>query len=467
MIQNSNFNPRNLTIRYLVALGLVALLTIGGQLLLQAVFAQEATDARVVNLAGRQRMLSQNIAKNTYAYFDARDDAARAEVSSTLAALLETWTQSQRGLERGDAELGLPGNNSPEVQAQFDDLTPYFQAIVNAASCLAGTAEATVCTSQPRTYLEVVRSNEQRFLNGMNDIVFQYDQEASARVEQTRLLELGLLGATLLVLVVEALFVFRPATQRIVTTIRHLTQSQEQLQKALMEIQQRERDLQTVTDVTMQISTILDMGRVLQEVSDLAKERLGLYHSHVYLLSDDAKLLTLAAGAGAVGRQMVAEKRTIEFENPQSIVATAARTRKSVVVDDTKLSPTFLPHRLLPDTRSELAVPLIARGNVVGVLDVQSDKQNFFDTREQELIEVLAAQVAVAISNARLYTEAERTSRYERAIGRIERGMQGANSMEEIMQMTVRELGKALRVPYTAIELAPGADGTQKPSERG
>jgi putative methionine-R-sulfoxide reductase with GAF domain len=467
MIQSSNFNPRNLTIRYLVALGLVALLAIGGQVLLQAVFAQQASDARVVNLAGRQRMLSQNIAKNTYAYFDARDDAARAQVAATLASLLETWTQAQRGLERGDAELGLPGNNSPEVQAQFDALTPYYQAMVNAVSCLAGTAEPTLCTSQPRTYLEVVRSNEQRFLQGMDEIVFQLDREATTRVEETRVLELALLGATLLVLVVEGLFVFRPATQRIVSTIRDLTQSQEQLQKALVDVQQRERDLQTVADVTTQISTILDMGRVLQEVSDLTKERLGLYHSHVYLLDDESKLLTLTAGAGAVGRQMVAEKRVIDFDNPQSIVATAARTRKSVVVNDTKLSPTFLPHRLLPDTRAELAVPLIARGNVVGVLDVQSDKQNYFDAREQELIEVLAAQVAVAISNARLYTEAERTSRYERAIGRIERNVAGANSMEEIMQLTVRELGKALRVPYTAIELAPNADGSQKPTEGG
>jgi sigma-B regulation protein RsbU (phosphoserine phosphatase) len=124
-----------------------------------------------------------------------------------------------------------------------------------------------------------------------------------------------------------------------------------------------------------------------------------------------------------------------------------------VIVDDVRQSPTFLAHKLLPDTRSEMAVPLVARGQLLGVLDVQSDKVGYFDENALATFDLMAGQISAAISNAQLYATAERTSRHERALGQIDRSIQSANSMDEILQATVRELGKALRVPYTAIEL--------------
>ncbi len=213
------------------------------------------------------------------------------------------------------------------------------------------------------------------------------------------------------------------------------------------------RDLQTVADVNAQISSVLDEQRLLQDVVDLTKERFRLYHAHIYLLDPTGRALTLASGAGHVGRQMVSEVRTIQLNNQQSIVANAARTRKGVIINDVSESKTFLPHPLLPDTESELAVPLVARGQLIGVLDVQSSQVGFFTQDMLSVIELLAGQIAVAISNARLYENAERSSRHERALGNIDRKIQDAVDMDEILQVTVRELGKALRVPYTAIEL--------------
>ncbi len=157
---------------------------------------------------------------------------------------------------------------------------------------------------------------------------------------------------------------------------------------------------------------------------------------------------------------MVAEKRSIALDNTNSIVATAARSRKGVIVNDVRQSPTFLPHRLLPDTRSELAAPLVARGELIGVIDVQSDVVDFFTASKYSIVELMADQIAVAISNARLYEISERVSRRERALGAIDRKIQGAVGMDDILQTTVRELGKALRVPYTAIELQLTPDGT-------
>jgi GAF domain-containing protein/HAMP domain-containing protein len=232
------------------------------------------------------------------------------------------------------------------------------------------------------------------------------------------------------------------------------------IHQTLNAVDSRNRDLQTVADVNAQISTILNADRLLQDVVDLTKERFRLYHSHIYLLNDEANSLVLSAGAGHVGRQMVTAGRSISIDHAQSIVARAAATRKPLTVQDVTQSPTFLPHPLLPDTHSELAVPLVARGELLGVLDVQSDQDHYFGEDMVGVITLLGAQLAAALSNARLYEAAERTSRHERALGSIERNIQNAADIDEILQTTVRELGKALRVPHTAIELK--VDGAQK-----
>ena len=79
-------------------------------------------------------------------------------------------------------------------------------------------------------------------------------------------------------------------------------------------------------------------------------------------------------------------------------------------------------------------MPLVARGQLLGVLDVQSDKAGFFTQDMLSVIQLLAGQVAVAISNARLYENAERSSRHERALGNIDRKIQDAVDMDEILR---------------------------------
>ena len=226
------------------------------------------------------------------------------------------------------------------------------------------------------------------------------------------------------------------------------------IRRTLEYLQARSRDLQAVADVNDQISTVLDLNRLLQDVADLTKERFGLYHAHIYAYDAAQERLVLTSGAGHVGRQMVAEERIIPLKTRESIVAQAARTHQTVIIGDVHSSETFLPHPLLPNTRSELATVLVARGELLGVLDVQSDKVEFFNSEVAEVLELMAGQIASAISNARLYTAAERASRFEQAIGRLDRHLQAAVDIDDILQTTVRELGKALRVSNTTIELS-------------
>lgn len=143
-----------------------------------------------------------------------------------------------------------------------------------------------------------------------------------------------------------------------------------------------------------------------------------------------------------------------------SLVARAAREKLPVISDDVTQEAGFLANPLLPRTRSEAAFPLAVGERVLGVLDAQSDQQARFDTNMQAVLSTLAGQIAVAIDNARLFSAVERASRHEHALSTITQQIQSATNLDEVLQTTARELGKALNVPHTAIELQlqPGSE---------
>jgi signal transduction histidine kinase len=162
--------------------------------------------------------------------------------------------------------------------------------------------------------------------------------------------------------------------------------------------------LRAVSDVGVTAAATLDVDRLLAAAADLTKENFGLYHTHIYLLDEARTMLVLRAGAGQIGRQMVREGRHIPID-ATSIVARAARERAVILVDDTRQSTDFLPHPLLPNTRSELAVPLIIGDRLLGVLDVQSDRAGRFQPDDRQVYTILAAQLAVATQNAHYFAE--------------------------------------------------------------
>jgi PAS domain S-box-containing protein len=189
--------------------------------------------------------------------------------------------------------------------------------------------------------------------------------------------------------------------------------------RAELEIQKRATDLKTVAEVSTAASTILETDRLLQAVVDLTKSNFNLYHAHIYLINEAGDTLTLAAGAGEVGRQMTAQGWQIPLNRERSLVAQAARNRQGVVANDVRAEPDYMPNPLLPDTRSELAVPLIMGDKVLGVLDVQSDRIGRFMPEDITIQSTLAAQVATALENARLFEEVKLTAERLQEVDRL------------------------------------------------
>ncbi len=173
----------------------------------------------------------------------------------------------------------------------------------------------------------------------------------------------------------------------------------------------RAEQLAMVSEVSAAISTILSPDEMLQKVVDLTKERFHLYHAHVYLLNEAGDTLVLTKGSGEVGHQMEAERRSISMRAEQSLVAQTARNRVGTIVNDVQQDPAFLPHPLLPNTCSELAVPIVLGDTLMGVLDVQGDQVDQFTQESIRVLSTLASQVAVALQNARQYTRVQESER--------------------------------------------------------
>jgi diguanylate cyclase (GGDEF)-like protein len=207
----AEFTANRMRARYIVALSLIALLTIVSQWVIQYSLADQEYDSRVVNIAGRQRMLSQKITKTGLYLREAQTDDERRAVREQLREALALWQQSHLGLQDGDSSLGLPGHSSPEISALFRNVQPHYAAMVSAAERIVAEPEIT-----PHLIAAVgeLRQHEPSFLAGMDAIVFRYDSEAKHKVDHARYLELGLATLTLIVLALEARLIFAPAVRR-------------------------------------------------------------------------------------------------------------------------------------------------------------------------------------------------------------------------------------------------------------
>ncbi len=169
----------------------------------------------------------------------------------------------------------------------------------------------------------------------------------------------------------------------------------------------RTQRLKIVATLSERLSAILDVDQLLTEMVNQVKESFDYYHAHVYIIDDSRQNLVMTAGFGEVGQRMKTSGHSIPLDAPTSFVARAVRTGKIVRVDNVREAEDWLPNPLLPDTYSEMAVPIILEGQVVGVLDVQEDKIAGLDEGDASLLRSLANQVAVTIRNARLFAEVE------------------------------------------------------------
>ncbi len=212
-----------------------------------------------------------------------------------------------------------------------------------------------------------------------------------------------------------------------------------------MRVMARTSELETVAKVSAAAAAILDLDQLLTTVSELTKANFNLYHVNIYLLDGSDAHLVLAAGSGTIGQALLAQDHRIALKAEKSVVAEAGRTGRGVIVNDTHEETNFLPNPLLPETRSEIAVPLTVASKLLGVLDLQADQVHRFSEADLQVMTILGDQIAVAVQNASLYKNQLESTRQLRL------AQQKAEQANKAKSLFLSNMSHELRTPLNVV----------------
>ena len=260
---------------YIIALSTIAISVIISQVLVRKLLSDQESDSRVINIAGRQRMLSQKLTKDIVFLSSEKEINKRFILKNTLKKTLDLWVLSHNALQKGSDSLGLPKKNSSKVTAMFRNLNGSFKIIKDASNSIIKVVEEspTYTLNDINSYITEVKENENDFLLMMDDIVNQYDLEAKEKVNWLEQLELLLMTITILLLLIEFLFIFWPAAKTVKNILSDLLIAERKAKKmafdadVLSDAKEKSvkelRALSHAMDETLLFARISPSGRVL------------------------------------------------------------------------------------------------------------------------------------------------------------------------------------------------------------
>lgn len=257
---------------YIIGFSTIALSVIVSQILIRTHLSDQESDSTVINIAGRQRMLSQKLTKDILSLSSSSSSEKKRLIKEEIKRTLNLWELSHHALQKGNDSLGLPKKNSTKIRAKFNVINPIFDTIVSASKSIIKQFESNVNAALEQD-VDKVKANENQFLILMDDIVNQYDVEADEKVGWLRKLEFLLMALTLLILLGEFLFIFWPAAKSVKITLAELLFAEKRAKKMAFDADELSkskeksikelRALSRAMDDTLLFARILPSGRVV------------------------------------------------------------------------------------------------------------------------------------------------------------------------------------------------------------
>jgi len=176
-----------------------------------------------------------------------------------------------------------------------------------------------------------------------------------------------------------------------------------ELERANQQTSRRASQLQAITELAEAIAQLQDLNEVFPTATRLINERFGFYHVGIFLIDSEREYAILQAANSEGGQRMLARGHRLKLGT--GVVGFTAQSGQPRIALDVGIDAVFFDNPDLPNTRSEVALPLKTRNETIGVLDVQSAEAGAFSTEDLQVLTALANQVSIALENARLLTE--------------------------------------------------------------
>jgi GAF domain-containing protein/HAMP domain-containing protein len=199
------------------------------------------------------------------------------------------------------------------------------------------------------------------------------------------------------------------------------------------QVEARTAQLRASADVGRAVASILDTQVLLREVVNLITDRFGFYYAAVFTLDERGEYAVLREASGEAGRILKERGHRLKIGG-ESMVGDAIARRVPRIALDVGEEAVRFANPLLPDTRSEIALPFIVGGQVLGALDVQSTQESVFDEASAAVLQAMADQIAIALNNATLYNESERHILELNALLGLSQELARSRSLESMAQ---------------------------------
>ncbi len=232
---------------------------------------------------------------------------------------------------------------------------------------------------------------------------------------------------------------FNEATIRFYRTLADQAATGLESLRLLEQAQTRARRLQATNEVSRAASSILDPDILLPLVVDQVSQAFGYYHVQVFLVDDLGEWAILRASTGEAGQKLLAEGHRLAVGS-RSVIGQVTETGEPMIVRDTDTDPIHQRNELLPETRSEMALPLKTGDRVIGALDVQSTQINAFDAEAQAILTSLAGEIAITLENAQLFQEIQDRVAELATINLVSQAVSRATTLDEVYEVVGAQL---------------------------
>jgi GAF domain-containing protein/HAMP domain-containing protein len=354
------------------------------------------------------------------------DPASLPAASPEFFGILDTIMSGDAGIfnvDLGGTERFVAYQQIPEVQYRLAVIVPASELLTEAAAVRAQIAVETRNTIGFSLLLIVVvfiiasvaslaignrLTTPLRSLTHVANEIISGNLEAQAEVRSQD--EIGTLANTLNAMTSNLRGLIQSLEQRV-------TERTSALQDALQKGERRGKQYEAIARVAQAINTTQNLQELLPQISKVISSQFGFYHVGIFLNDASNQYAVLGAANSDGGRKMLNRGHQLKV-GEQGIVGYVTGIGKPRIALDVGEDVTYFNNPDLPETRSEMALPLIISGRIIGALDVQSTEPNAFSDEDVEVLSTLADQVSLAIHNARLYDQTQKSLAEAEAISR-------------------------------------------------